>query len=111
MSKKSKAVSPTGNRDRRGRFGPGNPGGPGRPPSAAVMMFRAEFREAVEAGDIRAAARKLIEAAKRGDLNAASELFDRTIGRPAPADLTEDLADLREQIEQLRKEVTDARTT
>lgn len=94
----------TNGRDKRGRFGPGNRGGPGRPVSTAALSFREEFRRAVQPGDIAAAARKLIDAARAGSLDACKELFDRTIGRPGPAEFSAEIEAIAVEIEQLKQD-------
>lgn len=94
----------TNGRDKRGRFGRGNAGGPGRPASRQLMTFREAFRSAVTADDIKEAAKKLVAAARAGSLEACRELFDRTIGRPGPAEYSAELEAIAAEIEQLKKD-------
>jgi len=74
-------------RDTHGRFVRGNPGGPGNPHAGRVSQLRAAIIEAVDADDIRAIITRITQQAREGDLAAARELLDRTIGRPSQADL------------------------
>jgi len=90
------APSPNGelssaDRDSRGRFTPGNAGGPGNPLGGKVARLRAALIEAVSEDDIRAIAHRLIEQAKEGNLAAAKELLNRTLGKPTEHDLIERL--------------------
>lgn len=90
------APSPNGglssaDRDSRGRFTPGNAGGPGNPLGGKVARLRAALIEAVSEDDIRAIAHGLIEQAKDGDIAAAKELLNRTLGKPTEHDLIERL--------------------
>jgi hypothetical protein len=75
----------TDQRDPRGRFAKGNPGGPGNPFARKTAQFRKVLQETVTDEDIQAAARKLIEQARAGDLAAIRLLFSYTIGKPAAA--------------------------
>ena len=81
-------IAPFGNgRDAGGRFGRGNAGGPGNPYARQVAELRAAIMRAVSAADIEAIVAKLVEQAKDGNLPAARELFERTLGKPVEADL------------------------
>jgi hypothetical protein len=75
----------TSQRDPRGRFARGNKGGPGNPFARRTAQFRKVLLEMVTDEDIQAAARKLIEQARAGDLAAIRLLFSYTIGKPAAA--------------------------
>ena len=76
-------------RQANGRFAKGWAGGPGNPHAKRVSEIRAALMSAVDPADIKAAVKKVVAAAKRGDLRALSELLDRTIGNPTPGDLAE----------------------
>jgi len=74
-------------RDRTGRFMPGNGGGPGRPPgccnraTATAMELKAALAEALTPEDIRAIMTALVDRAKTGDVAAAREVLDRSVGK------------------------------
>jgi len=92
--------SPNGpnGRDRAGRFTRGNAGGPGNPHAAHVAKLRSALLDAVTPEDMRAVARALIAKAKRGDVAAARELCERTLGKPLEADLLKRIEDLEQQL-------------
>jgi hypothetical protein len=72
-------------RDARGRFGPGNPGGPGGSRKKALILRKAAedaITPEVIAGLIKRAARKGLE---HCDIAAIRLVFERTVGRVAPA--------------------------
>ena len=83
-------------RDERGRFLPGNEGGPGNPYIKRVAALRKALLEAVTPEDIVQVVAALIEKAKKGDVNAAKILFDRTFGPPTPADITARVEELEQ---------------
>jgi len=68
-------------RDDLGRFLPGNRGGPGNPVARQTAALRSALLAAVGTKDLQAIVRKLIEAAKAGDVAAAREVLDRVLGR------------------------------
>jgi len=70
-----------------GRFTRGNPGGPGNPHAGQVAKLRAAILRAVDEGDIETIIAKLVEQAREGDLTAAREVLDRTIGKASQSDL------------------------
>ncbi|MCA9276857.1 MAG: hypothetical protein KDA29_12600 [Phycisphaerales bacterium] len=74
-------------RDSSGRFTAGNPGGPGNPHAGQVAKLRAAILRAVDEGDIEMIIAKLVEQARGGDLTAAREVLDRTIGKASQSDL------------------------
>lgn len=76
-------------RDSQGRFLRGNQGGPGNPHAGQVAKLRAAILRAVDEGDIETIIAKLVEQARGGDLTAAREVLDRTIGKAAQSDLLE----------------------
>ena len=66
-------------RDADGRFAPGNPGGPGRPPAASVHEHRAALLDAVD--PVRRIIAAMVDAAERGDVQAAKLVLERIFGR------------------------------
>lgn len=64
-----------------GRFAPGNAGGPGNPYGQRVAELRAALLDAVTPDDLTAIIRRLVEAAKAGDVAAAKLVLDRLFGR------------------------------
>lgn len=84
-------------RDARGRFGKGNPGGPGNPHAQRTAKLRAAMLKAVKPKDITDIVAALVDQARKGNVTAARELLDRTIG---PASLIIDLADRVAELEQ-----------
>jgi len=91
------------NRDSHGRFQKGNPGGPGNPHAGQVSKLRAAILAAVNAGDIEAIIAQLVRKAREGDLAAAREILDRTIGKAAQSDLLERIEALEAVAEHLNK--------
>ena len=71
-----------GGRNAGGRFAPGNRGGPGNPHAKRTAAIRGLLLDTITDDDLRAIIAKLVEMAKGGDLAAARELLDRTIGKP-----------------------------
>ena len=67
----------------KGRFAKGNPGGPGNPYAKRTADIRAAFTEAVTVDDLQAIVKALVRKAKKGDVLAIRELFDRLIGKAA----------------------------
>ena len=101
----STTPSPNGGngvRDAQGRFAKGNPGGPGNPYAKQVARVRSLIVEAVSEEDLRAVIAALVEKAKRGDVVAAREFFDRLVGRPAAA-IAPEQQELEEQRLSLRE--------
>jgi hypothetical protein len=77
-----------------GRFSAGNPGGPGNPHAAAASRLRAKMLETITGGDVELAVSVIREVMTKGKdadrLAAARELLDRSVGKPLPAEPTED---------------------
>ena len=72
-----------------GRFAVGNRGGPGNPFIRRVTKLRSALLKAVTTEDIAEVVQMLIDKAKAGDVAAARELLDRTIGKARqPVDVT-----------------------
>ena len=73
---------PTSNgRDGKGRFTPGNPGGPGNPHAARTARLRSALLDAVTPEDVQTVARRMVEEAKAGNVQAGRELLDRVLGK------------------------------
>jgi len=92
-----KSNGQTAERDARGRFLPGNKAAKGHqhPHARRAVKLAEAFSSAVKAADIKAIAKKLVEMARNGDLQAIRELLDRTLGRPALAELAEDETEVK----------------
>ena len=92
--------TPTANRDNgrdaTGRFAKGNPGGPGNPYNKRVAQLRSALISAVTEDDVRGIIQALVEKAKSGDVAAAKEVLDRTLGKPQEADLIARMEELEE---------------
>ncbi len=74
---------PADDRDRRGRFLPGNAGGPGNPFARRVAALRSALIQSVQAEDLIAIAKTLIEKARQGDTAAAKLVYQYILGKPA----------------------------
>jgi hypothetical protein len=81
-------------RDGRGRFAAGNAGGPGNPYTKQTARLRAALLAAVTEEDIKAIVSKLIEQARGGNIPAAREVLDRTLGRSQEAELLQRVEEL-----------------
>ncbi len=64
---------------------PGNKAAKGNPHAQHVGKLRSALLEAATAEDMGAIARKLVESAKAGNVQAVKELLDRLVGKPAQA--------------------------
>ena len=93
----------TNGRDAKGRFVPGYAGGPGNPHAKRVAKLRSTLLNAVTEDDIREIVQKLVAMAKEGDIHAAKEVLQRTLGRPIEHDLLERI----EGLEEMALEVAD----
>lgn len=87
------ATGPNG-RDQAGRFAAGNRCAKGNPFARRMAELRSALISAVTDEDLRDIIKALIEKAKRGDVPAAKEVLDRTLGRPQEADLIQRLEEL-----------------
>ena len=92
-------VPSTGRRD-NGTFTPGHEFSKGKPRSSKVQRLRGGLLKAVSPADLRDVVKRLIEAAKGGDVSAAKLLFDRLLGPPLGLDIEERLAALEEKLGQ-----------
>lgn len=78
-----------GNHAANGRFVPGNRASKGNPHLVRVCKLRSLLLEAVTDEDFGAVVKKLLDAAKGGDLASIKELLDRLLGKaPAAIELT-----------------------
>src|SRR3990172_1770258 len=68
-----------------GRFKEGNPGGPGNPYARRSALLRALTQKAVTEDDLKAIVEAILKKAREGNIHAASFIFDRCVGKPAPA--------------------------
>jgi hypothetical protein len=88
-------------RDENGRFKKGEwKGGPGNQHIGKVHRLRAALLKAVDTSDMKDVMAALIRRARRGDVRAIKELFDRTLGKAPIADYG--LAQMQQQIENLK---------
>ena len=73
----------TPQRDEHGRFAKGNQAATGnlRPSVQKARELKDALLASVSAADIQIIVRKLIEKAKEGDIRAAKEILDRTLGK------------------------------
>ena len=71
----------------RGRFAPGNGFAKGNPHAARVARLRSAALAAVKPSELRAVIRKLLELALAGDVAAAREVLQRTLGPPLEVDI------------------------
>jgi len=83
-------------RDSNGRFTKGNAGGAGNPHAAKVAKLRAALLGAVSTTDVELIIASMVEAAKDGDVVAAREVLDRTIGKAVAMDLLQRIESLEE---------------
>src|SRR5438132_12931358 len=74
-------------RDNGGRFTPGNKLGRGNPFNKRACELRSALMESVSVDDVQKIIAALVKLAKSGDVVAAREILDRTIGKPVQADL------------------------
>lgn len=85
-------------RDGGGRFTKGNPGGVGNPFAKQVGRLRSAMLKAVTEEDMRAIVAKLVESAKKGNVQAAKEIMNRCLGKPQEADLIARIEELEERL-------------
>jgi len=81
-----------------GRFGKGNRLAVGNPFARKVNMLRSAMLRAVSTTDMKAIVAKLVTDAKAGNVQAAKEVLERTLGRPQELDLMERLEKLEQQL-------------
>ncbi|MBE7465566.1 MAG: hypothetical protein HS116_18980 [Planctomycetes bacterium] len=86
MAKRNAGKTSEG-RTAAGRFAPGNPGGPGNPYARRVAQLRQVLLDAVSDKDLVNIAKALVAKAKKGDVHAAREVWDRLMGKPVQPNL------------------------
>ena len=86
-------------RDGNGRFASGNRFANGNPHAKRIGQRRSARIDAVTPMNVTAIARKMIEMATAGDIQAIREVFLRVLGRPQEADLIERLEKIEETVE------------
>ena len=87
-----------GNRDSTGRFVAGNRASKGNPLGPMVAKLRSCLLSSITEDDMRAIVAALVDKAKRGDVSAASLLFDRCLGKPLEIDIIERIESLEAQL-------------
>lgn len=102
---------PTEGRDNKGKFVKGNRAGTGRPPNPRAMALRQVLLEEVTAADMRKIVIKLKDMAIAGDLDAIKDLLDRICGRATDSATIETIYALQEQIEELRRVISEQETS
>lgn len=85
-------------RDSNGRFAPGNKFARGNPLARHAQKLRVAMMASVDEDDVIAIMNALVEAAKKGNITAAREVLDRTLGKPMEADILEKIAELERLI-------------
>ncbi len=86
-------------RDSSGRFAAGNKHGRGNPLAQQAQKLRVALLGAVTEEDIEAIIARLIESAKAGDVVAAREVLDRTIGKASQKELLQRIEELEKTME------------
>jgi len=78
-----------GQRNSKGQFVAGNLVAKGHrnPNASKAQRLHQAMLAAVSPGDIKKIIRKLVKMAKGGDIGAATQILDRTLGRPKPAEI------------------------
>lgn len=85
-------------RDNKGRFAVGNIGGPGNPHVKRTSVLRNALLNAVSTEDVEKIIQAIVKAAKAGNLVAAREVLDRTIGKPSQTDILARLESLEQAL-------------
>lgn len=83
-----------------GRFKPGNQIGKGRgnPLASEIGKRRAAMFAVITTEDFAAVCAKLVELAKRGNVEACKEILNRVLGRPVESDLIDKMEHLEEAV-------------
>jgi hypothetical protein len=85
-------------RDNSGRFTPGNRFGRGNPLAAKAQRLRVAMLETVDPKDIEEIVAAVVASAKAGDIQAATFVLDRTIGKPTHTDVLQRIETLEQII-------------
>jgi hypothetical protein len=104
MSTNSPSTHGNPGRGKNGRFQDGNKCGKGNPLAGRAAKIRAVLLEKLSPEKAAEIADSLIEEAKKGNLAAVRELFDRTVGKPASSELTDRMERLEQMVEDLCRE-------
>jgi hypothetical protein len=89
------APTPSDGRDAStGRFAPGWKGGPGNPHNRRIAALKRALFAGVTDEDFTEIARKLVEMARAGNLDAVDALFKYTIGAPKKSTIDPDCEEL-----------------
>jgi hypothetical protein len=99
----STVPSDANGRDIGGRFSKGNKFARGNPVARRTQRLRAANAKAITPKESMALTRKMYELGMAGDVPAAREVYQRTVGPPIAADLLERLERLEELIQERRK--------
>ncbi|MGO9115236.1 MAG: hypothetical protein ACLP9L_38985 [Thermoguttaceae bacterium] len=91
------SMEPSG-RSEKGTFAPGNKFSKGNPQAGKVQKLRSSLLQAVTVTDLRGVVKRLVDAAKGGDVSAAKLLFDRLLGLALALDIEQRLKTLEERL-------------
>lgn len=94
--KTNPSTAETNGRDTKGRFGSGNKFGKGNPHAVRVAQLRTALLNAVSPEDLEAIIQALVQKARQGDVYAAREVLDRTLGKADAVDLSQRIEALEE---------------
>ena len=89
MSESPSTTASNGQRGPHGRFSPGNKLARGNPHAKRVARLRSTLLKAVTTDDIRAIVARLLQDALAGNVQAAKEILERTLGKAQETDLIE----------------------
>lgn len=92
-------------RDGRGKLLRGNRGGPGNPQVRRIAGLRAAVVSSIAPDDMLEVMAVLLAKAKRGDMVAIKELFDRTLGKPQEPDIAAHIDELEAAVQRLTAEM------
>ena len=104
MSSTSPSTHGNSDRGKDGRFRAGNRYGKGNPLAGRAAKIRAVLLDKLSPEQAAVIADSLIDKAKKGNLAAVREIFDRTVGRPASSELTDRVERLEQMVEDLCRE-------
>lgn len=86
-----------------GRFAPGNKLGRGNPFARQAQRLRSALFAAVSEEDLRDVVQALVAQAKQGNVQAAREVLERTLGKPEAFDVLERMEVLEERLDALKR--------
>jgi len=101
MSNSTPSTHGDSNRGKDGRFQSGNKFGKGNPLAGRAAKIRAVLLGKLSPEQAAVIADSLVEKAKKGNLPAVRELFDRTVGKPASSELIDRVERLEKMLEDL----------